>query len=334
MSASTTTAPPPAIAAQGLAKRFGPVAAVRSVDLVVPERSIFGLLGPNGAGKTTTLRMLVGLLQPTGGHANVLDLPLGHPELRHLVGYLPQQPRFYPDLSARETLRFIGRFFYRAGALLERRIDAAIEIAGLEERADRPVGVFSGGERQRLGIAQAQLHEPRLLILDEPAAGLDPLGRRDVLVLLQRLRATTTVVFSTHILDDVQRVSDTVAIIDRGVVARQARLEELLASIEGVAYRLRTRGPTDDVLARVREQAWVRNADLRSTDGVADWVVTALDEEQAEAGLLRLVLADPDVSVLDFGRVRLELEEAFVRVLDERARVLDERPHMPEAGVT
>ena len=163
---------------EGLAKRFGSVEAVRSADLRVPRNSIFGFLGPNGAGKTTTLRMLVGLLSPTAGHGTVLgcDITGDTLELRRQVGYLPQQPRFYPDLSARETLRFAARFFYRDGPAVRKRIDGLIDMAGLGSRADRPVGAFSGGERQRLGIAQAQLHSPQLLILDEPAADVTSSG--------------------------------------------------------------------------------------------------------------------------------------------------------------
>lgn len=304
---------------RGLAKRFGSVEAVRSVDLDVPRRSIFGFLGPNGAGKTTTLRMLVGLLAPSAGSGTVLGHEIGKDalELRRHIGYLPQQPRFYPDLSARQTLRYAGRFFYRPGASLEKRIDELLEMSGLGERADRPVGAFSGGERQRLGIAQAQLHRPELLILDEPAAGLDPLGRRDVLSLLTDLRAETTVLYSTHILDDVQRVSDTVAIISQGRMVAHAPIEHLLAGSEGAVFLIETRGPTDSARIEVEGLPWVEKVEIEEGEAGSRWMVVA-DEEQAEQHLLRTVLADPELVVVSFGRQRFELEDVFVRIVEEQ----------------
>ncbi len=305
---------------RGLAKSFGSVAAVRSADLNVPRHSIFGFLGPNGAGKTTTLRMLVGLLTPSAGHGTVLgrDIAGDTLELRRHIGYLPQQPRFYPDLTARETLRYAARFFFRDGPGVETRIADLIEMAGLGERADRPVGAFSGGERQRLGIAQAQLHSPELLILDEPAAGLDPIGRRDVLQLLEDLRSETTVLYSTHILDDVQRVSDTVAIITNGIVVAHAPIDQLLAGNEGTVYRLESRGPTTGAAEQVRSQPWVRHLDVRQLDGRAVWTVSVTDDTLADRHLLRLVLAAPGVDVIEFGKQRFELEDAFVRIVEEQ----------------
>ena len=303
----------------GLAKRFGSVEAVRSVDLDVPRRSIFGFLGPNGAGKTTTLRMLVGLLAPSSGTGTVLGYEIGKDalELRRHIGYLPQQPRFYPDLSARQTLRYAGRFFYRPGAGLEKRIDELLEMSGLGERADRPVGAFSGGERQRLGIAQAQLHRPELLILDEPAAGLDPLGRRDVLSLLTDLRTETTVLYSTHILDDVQRVSDTVAIISQGRMVAHAPIEHLLAGSEGAVFLIETRGPTESARLEVEGLPWVEKVEIEEHEAGSRWMVVG-DEEEAEQHLLRTVLADPELVVASFGRQRFELEDVFVRIVEEQ----------------
>lgn len=320
------TAQPPVtdlvVHTEGLAKRFGSVEAVRSADLRVPRNSIFGFLGPNGAGKTTTLRMLVGLLSPTAGHGTVLgcDITGDTLELRRQVGYLPQQPRFYPDLSARETLRFAARFFYRDGPAVRKRIDGLIDMAGLGSRADRPVGAFSGGERQRLGIAQAQLHSPQLLILDEPAAGLDPIGRRDVLRLLAELRSETTVLYSTHILDDVQRVSDTVAIITNGQTVAHAPIEQLLAGAEGTVYRLVTRGPTDPIVEELEAQPWVQHVNVAQVDDLATWTVSVSDETLADRHLLRMVLTRSDVDVTEFGRQRLDLEDAFVRIVEEEPR--------------
>ncbi|MBY5162044.1 ABC transporter ATP-binding protein [Salsipaludibacter albus] len=304
---------------RGLAKRFGDVEAVRSVDLAVPAHSIFGFLGPNGAGKTTTLRMLVGLLTPSAGTGRVLgaDLAGDGLALRRRIGYLPQQPRFYPDLTARETLQFTAGFFFRPGPGVDRRIDDLVELVGLQDRAERPVGAFSGGERQRLGLAQAQLHGPELLILDEPAAGLDPLGRRDVLDLMERLRDRTTVLYSTHILDDVQRVSDTVAIVSHGTMVAQAPIDQLLAGTEGAVYRLSTRGPTAAIRDRLARLSWVRDVQVHGDPHAADWAVAVDDETAADHHLLRIVLEDPALSVTDFGRRTFELEDVFLRIVEE-----------------
>lgn len=303
----------------GLAKHFGEVHAVNGVDLTVPSNSIFGFLGPNGAGKTTTIKMLVGLLRPTAGSATVLGLDAASQSLalRRRVGFLPQQPVFYEDMTARQTLAYAGRFFDLERATLNRRIHEVLEVVGLTGRADRSVGGFSGGERQRLGLAQAQLHDPELLILDEPAAGLDPIGRRDVLRLLERLREHCTVLYSTHILDDVQRVSDTVAIIRDGVIIAQGPIDAMLAGPDGITYRIELTGPSDRLLAELEAKPWVAGIETASLDGRRTWHVTVDDEQAADRHLLRTVVADPEVTVLSYGRHRYELEDVFVQLIEQ-----------------
>lgn len=285
-----------------LAKTFGAVEAVRGVDLSVPAHSILGFLGPNGAGTTTTIKMLVGLLRPTAGTATVLGLDAATQSLalRRRIGFLPQQPVFYNDMTARRTLRYAGGFFPIDRADLERRIGDVLDVVGLSRRADRPVVGFSGGERQRLGLAQAMLHDPELLILDEPAAGLDPLGRRDVLVLLERLRDRATVLYSTHILDDVQRVSDTVAVLRAGVIIAQRPIGSLLAGQDGTTYRLELAGDTNAVEADLRRQPWISALDRTVAHGVTVWHVGVTDEQAADAQLLRAVVADPEVTVVAY----------------------------------
>ena len=226
------------IKTQDLSKTFDTVEALKSLNLKVPRNSIFGFLGPNGAGKTTTMKLLLGLIWPTHGGGTVfgMDIVKASVEIRSRVGYLPQEPRFYEHMTARETFDFTARFFFKGPkAEIKKRVDETIELVGLEGKADRPIKGFSGGERQRLGIAQAQVNYPDLLILDEPAAQLDPLGRRDVLAVMERLRKYTTVFYSTHILDDVQRVSDTVAILNKGEMVSYG-------PIEGAAYWQRGSG--------------------------------------------------------------------------------------------
>src|SRR3712207_6456261 len=219
------------IQTQGLGKTYKNVTALKSLDLAVPKNSIFGFLGPNGAGKTTTIKLLLGLAKPTGGTGKLFsrDIVTESVEIRKHIGYLAQDPRYYDKMTARQTLRFVARFFYAGPKkAIEERVSEMLELVGLGDRADRPIKGFSGGERQRLGIAQAQINYPDLLILDEPAASLDPMGRRDVLGVMERLRKHTTIFYSTHILDDVQRVSDSVAILNHGRLVAQAPIEQLL----------------------------------------------------------------------------------------------------------
>jgi ABC-2 type transport system ATP-binding protein len=306
-----------AIRTRGLAKRYKGVEAVRGIDLEVPRNTIFGFLGPNGAGKTTTIKLLLGLSRPTAGSAEVFGQDIGRDtlEVRRRVGYLAQDPRYYDHMTARETLRFTARFFFAGPAEgIERRIGETLELVGLADKADRPIKGFSGGERQRLGIAQAQINGPDLLILDEPAASLDPMGRRDVLEVMQKLRAHTTIFYSTHILDDVQRVSDIVAIMSQGRLVAHAPIAELLAGRSGEEiYVVSLKGDVADARARVLALPWVHGIEGEE----AEWHVRVTDAEAAEAQLLRTILSSERVTVTGFGRRSYHLEEVFMRIVAE-----------------
>jgi ABC-2 type transport system ATP-binding protein len=187
---------------------------------------------------------------------------------------------------------------------------------GLSDKADRPIKGFSGGERQRLGIAQAQINYPDLLILDEPAAALDPMGRRDVLEVMERIQKHATIFYSTHILDDVQRVSDSVAILNHGALVAQAPIQELLGGSQGTIYFLDIEGETDKAQARIADQAWVSSIDVTSADAQTTWQVTVTDDDAAKAQLLRLVMEDEQLTVTKFGRKTYELEEIFMNIVE------------------
>lgn len=221
------------IQTQGLSKVYKGVEVLHALDFEVARNSVVGLLGPTGAGKSTTIKLLLGLIKPTGGTGQVcgLDILRDSVSIRERVGYLAQDPRFHPHMTARETLRFVASFFYSLPSqAVEDRIAESLELVGLADKADRPIRGFSGGERQRLGIAQAQINRPELLILDEPAAALDPMGRRDVLMVMERLRPRCTIFYSTHILDDVQQVSDSVVILNQGRLVAHVATAELPAA--------------------------------------------------------------------------------------------------------
>ncbi|MBN1248605.1 MAG: ABC transporter ATP-binding protein, partial [Anaerolineae bacterium] len=233
----------------------------------------------------------------------------------------PQDPRFYEHMTARETLDFTARFFFKGpNAAIADRVEEMLALVGLADKADRSIEGFSGGERQRLGIAQAQVNYPDLLVLDEPAASLDPLGRRDVLDIMARLRKHTTIFYSTHILDDVQRVSDTVAILNQGRLVTSGPIEALLSGSAGgptTIYQIAFRGDAAQARARVSGESWI--ADIQ-TDGTneqgARWRVAVTDAGAAEARLLRVLLEDPGLTVTEFRRRTYELEDVFVALVE------------------
>jgi len=219
-----------AIRAQGLTKRYGDTLAVDHLDLTVEEGEIFGLLGPNGAGKTTTVLMLLGLSEPTEGHAEVVGLdPRRHPlEVKRRVGYVPDAVGFYDDLTGRQNLRYTARLNGIDPGEAEERIEGLLTEVGLEGRGDDPVGAYSRGMRQRLGLADALVKDPSVLILDEPTVAIDPVGVREILELIRRLpERGVTVLLSSHLLEQVQSVCDRIGIFVRGRLAAHGTIAEL-----------------------------------------------------------------------------------------------------------
>lgn len=301
-----------------LSKTYKNVKALKALDLKVRQNSIFGFLGPNGAGKTTTIKLMLGLIRPSAGSATLfgMDSISQSVDIRARVGYLPQEPHFYEHMTARQTLRFVARFFFKGPVkAIEERVNEMLELVDLTDKADRPIKTFSGGERQRLGIAQAQVNYPDLLILDEPAASLDPIGRRDVLEVMSKLRKYTTVFYSTHILDDVQRVSDTVVILNKGELVAQGPIEELLAGSEGVVFIVHLRGQVEEAHKQVLSLPWVNGIITGEHNGESTWQVSVTDALSAENQLLKLLVNCP-VVVTEFRRKQYELEDVFLQVVE------------------
>jgi ABC-2 type transport system ATP-binding protein len=209
--------------------RKRPWRALDGLSLTVEQGEIFGFLGHNGAGKTTTLKLLTGLIFPTAGGATILDQPIGKPETFQHLGYLPENPYFYDYLTAQELLDYFARFYPMTATEAKRRRDSVLDEVGLSAFRNLPLRKFSKGMLQRLGIAQAVLHHPDVVLLDEPMSGLDPLGRRDVRELISRMkREQKTVFFSTHILADAEALCDRVAVLNRGKLVGVGRISELL----------------------------------------------------------------------------------------------------------
>jgi ABC-2 type transport system ATP-binding protein len=277
----------------------------------------------NGAGKTPTIKLLLRLARPSGGSGKVFSLDIGQdsPEIRLRVGYLAQDPRYYEHMTFLQTLRFTAGFFFKGPAsAFEERVAETLELVGLKDKADRTVKGFSGGERQRLGIAQAQINYPDLLILDEPAASLDPQGPHDVPEVMKRLQKYTTIFYSPHILSDIQRVSDTVAILNHGELVAVAPIDELLAGSGATLFNISLKGVGEKSLAGIRErvsgQPWVTAVETQPSNGVYHWTVSVNNAEAAEAMLPRLVLEDLTISLEEFRRKRYDLEEVFLHLVE------------------
>ena len=305
-----------AIEARGLTKRYGDVVALDALDLAVPTGSVFGFLGPNGAGKTTPLRLLTGLGRATAGSAVVAGLEVGRggTDLARRIGYLDQDPRFYGWMTGRELLTFVGRAYGLGGAALRSRVDEVLETVGLSDAARRRIGGYSGGMRQRLGVGQAMLPRPSVLLLDEPVSALDPGGRRDTLELIGRLRGESTVLMSTHILTDVERICDRVAILDHGRLVTEAPMSELLGRHARPILELDPEpgqaAAVATLAAALRAAAWTR--EVREDHGVLRVIVT--DVERAAAEALPLVVA-AGVRLARFERVRPTLEDVFLQLV-------------------
>jgi ABC-2 type transport system ATP-binding protein len=305
-----------AIRCSGLVKRYerGSVLALDGLDLGVPTGSVFGFLGPNGAGKTTAIKILTGLVESTSGEAWVAGEPVtrSSARLRSQIGYLSQDPRFYSWMTGRELLVFAGELFGTGRAAARRRADDLLERSGLARAGRRRIGGYSGGMVQRLGIAQAIVSEPRILFLDEPCAALDPLGRRDVLEFVAHLRGKTTVLMSTHILEDVERVCDTVGIIDRGRMLATARMGDIASKFAPPVLELEFETPE---AATTFRDLWSAPSHAVPAEVVGRKVrLGTTDLSQARVDALRLIVTH-DLPLLRLEVLSASLEDIFVRLV-------------------
>lgn len=304
-----------AIRTEGLTRRYGEVLALDQLNLQVPYGAIFGFLGRNGAGKTTTMRLLTGLAHPTAGSAWVAGLEVtgGNSLAREKFGYLPQEATYYPWMTPREYLSYVGRLYGRSSRALKRRVDEMLELVQLKEVAKRRIGGFSGGMRQRLGIAQALIHEPPVLLLDEPTNGLDPAGRYELLDQLAKLRGKVTVFLSSHIIADVERICDTICVINKGRLLFTMKREELLAQYAISAAELELDPASEhmvDALAfELRARDWVTSV---TVDRLKMRVLVS-NIDQGKSALLELVV-QRGVLLTRYEWIRPSLEEIFMEV--------------------
>lgn len=312
---STFASPPTAaIETRGLEKQYGARRVLDGLDLRVEPGSVFGFLGANGAGKTTAIRILLALARETAGDVRVFGHEPGSSDVRPLIGYCPDVPGFASWMTGREVLEQAATLFGIPKATARRRVGELLHLTGLADTQAR-VGGYSRGMRQRLGLAQALINSPQLLILDEPTSALDPMGRRAVLELIAELRGKTTVFFSTHLLPDVERVCDDIAILNRGRIAASGALADVRARYGGTRGRLyvETADPAS-LRAALDRESWVIGTDAH--EGSRAISITVPDLEEGAARVAARVAADG-------GRLyRLEpreanLEDVFVDLVED-----------------
>jgi ABC-2 type transport system ATP-binding protein len=301
----------PAIEAVGLRKVYGKKVAVEDFSLTVGRGEVFGFLGPNGAGKTTALKMLLGLVPPTGGTAHLLGRPLGDDAIRAYIGFLPEHFRFHEWMRAEQFLDFHGRLYGISPQERERRIPQALEMVGLAGSSQQRLRTFSKGMLQRIGIAQALLHDPILVFLDEPTSGLDPLGRGHVRDIILRLKAQGTTVFlNSHLLSEAERVCDRVAIINQGRIVRQGALAQLLSS--DLEIELRVGNPSPQLLEEIRSISLALQVDGS--------LITARLDGEDRIPLLAETVVRRGGQLLALTPRRSSLEDYFVQIVESGDR--------------
>lgn len=301
----------PVIEIQGLEKTYSVgfwrkrlKRALFPLQLNVEEGEIFGFLGPNGAGKTTTLKMLMGLVFPTGGRARILGLDFDDPRVRAQIGFLPEQPYFYDYLTAHELLTYYGRLSGMFSGDVSYKVDSVLERVGLADIRGLHLRKFSKGMLQRVGIAQAILHDPKVIFLDEPMSGLDPTGRREVRDLIQQLKSEgKTVFFSTHILSDAEALCDRVAIIAHGQLRGVGSVAELTASMHGQVELIWQSAAVPAALRSLTERCYVTGDTARAV----------VKEENQESALE--VLRRENLHLISLNPVRRSLEDYFMQQL-------------------
>ena len=295
-----------AIHAAGLHKSFGDTHAVRGIDLDVPRGEVFGFLGPNGAGKSTVVKIVLGLVQASAGEVTVLGHPAGSLAARRQIGFLPETFRFHQWMHASEFLDFHGRLAGLDRDTRSRRVTEMLELVGLAHRRRDRLSTFSKGMHQRIGLAQALLAEPPLVVLDEPTSALDPIGRRDVRDIIRDLRAAGITVFlNSHLLSEVEQVCDQVAIINRGRIVAAGDLRQLLAARE-IELRL---GEGADAALRA---AGLQPVSAQPAEG--RYVLTATGDE--EIARITAHFAGAGVSIYEVQVRSNSLEDLFVRLAD------------------
>lgn len=293
----------------GLKKSFQGTEVIKGLDFKLEQGKCIALLGPNGAGKTTTLRMLSGLMKPTKGSIVFTDEKKDG-DIRHLIGYLPQFPVFYDWMTGFEFLTYVGKLAGLSNKASKERSLELLELVGILDAKNRRVGKYSGGMKQRLGIAQAIIHRPQLVMLDEPVSALDPFGRREVLELLEGLKKQTTILFSTHILNDAEEVCDEILFLHNGEIVESGTMEELRKRHQQAKIDLFFRKKTDDIVSLIKKHSLTRSV-IEEGNKISVFVK---DVDLARMEFLKEV-SEKDWPLDKFEVRSMTLEDVFMKVV-------------------
>lgn len=296
-----------------LYKSFGQNQVIKGLDMSVPEHSIFGFVGQNGAGKTTTMKMILGLIKADKGSIYVCGkkVDYGENETNHFMGYLPDVPEFYNYMNSVEYLKLCGHISGLGKRELKTKIEEMLFLVGLSQ-VHRRIGSFSRGMKQRLGIAQALLHEPKLLICDEPTSALDPIGRREILDILAMAKEKTTVLFSTHILSDVERICDHVALLNDGKLAISGTLSDMRASHKKNGYHIVFANENEASNFSNGIKQVLSNAEIRQSQ---DSLTVLVDEDNQAGQILIHLLGRENFVPIQFETMEPNLESLFMEVI-------------------
>jgi ABC-2 type transport system ATP-binding protein len=304
-----------AIEIKNLTKSFGSYKAVDNISLNVPENKVFGFLGPNGAGKTTTIRMVVGLSKPNKGEIKIVDkdVVFGQITSNAYFGYLPEQPSFYNWMTGGEYLNFVANLFNIDENKKKERIDELFKLVDLKEAKKKKIGAYSNGMKQRLGIAQALINEPKVLIMDEPVSALDPIGRREILAIIEKLKEKTTIFMSTHILSDVDRICDEIAIINKGKIIAVSPLAELKAKYATQILEIEFIKDPETIVKELKEKNWVEKIE-KNGNQIKIW---PKNTKIVEENIPLEFLLSKKIGILKYGLVLPEMEDLFMEILKE-----------------
>lgn len=311
-----------AIKTTNLSKHYGDVKALDNLNLEVPENVVFGFLGPNGAGKTTAVKLLTGFSRPTGGTAEVAGERVddGTIKLQSKIGLLPDVPAFYEWMTGREFMRFVGETHRLPATEITKRTGELLEMVDLNKAAGRRVGGYSRGMRQRLGIAQALMNNPKVLFMDEPTSALDPMGRREVLDLIGKLRQTATIFMSTHILTDVERVCDMVGVINKGRLMTVSTVEALRKKYARSVFEIEFIEDAGLFMETVKKVEWLAEPAVINDHGTPVLRVRAVDVELARRELPKLI-AGSGLTLARYEMTAPSLEDIFVEMISGEGAV-------------
>ena len=297
---------------EGLSKIYKEKIALKNVSFSVEGTGCIGFLGKNGAGKTTTIKILAGLSKATSGKVEVVgyDVSKYSKKIRKVIGYCPQMPMFYDYMTALEWMYWVGSMFKLDKKTIENKSEELLKKCGIWEERNRKIGEYSGGMKQRLAIAQALINNPKLLILDEPVSALDPIGRYDVLKLIEELKSNMTIFISTHIIDDIARVADEVVIIDKGSVVIADSMESLLQKYAKNVIEFSIEQTDKNIKDILAKRPYIYNVEW---DGIR-YKVSTDKKEEASKEILKMII-DENLNLLSYNEGNISLEDIFLKVV-------------------